>query len=301
MRKFINMVEAHHDYGDVGHDTEFQPLKAGDTVKVFHGFRDFPHAVELAKHGLSGRVRAARVYSYEADNNPYGLFVTISKKVAQEFVGAHGIQAIVEFNAAVDDLEAPVWPGGSYTVQGQYSQYFGRGAPGRAARRERTRAANAEIAADQRPHIAGSDNKLLADMLTSGREYQGLFVGHLDPQAIAAWWVRADYRDEWERITPQEFLTRYGETPLDRDSRAAEKLFTPNEAFDGDEFIQRLRERFGGRRDVEFFREFIEKAWGQIVASKSNRMAVFREYFEMYLWPKQYIPALQWMRREFGA
>ncbi|PZR79769.1 MAG: hypothetical protein DI537_40635, partial [Stutzerimonas stutzeri] len=220
--RISEITEADHDYGAIDHTTEFQPMKSGDRVKVYHGFRDFPHAVELAKHGLSGRVRAARVYSYEADNNPYGLFVTISRKVAQEFVGAYGVQSIVEFNASLNDLEAPVWPGGSYTVQGQYSQYFGHGAAGRAARRERTRAANAEIEPEitDKPHISGSDNKLLSYMLTNSREHQALFVGHLDPHAITAWWVRADYRDEWERISPEEFISRYGDTKLSRDSRA---------------------------------------------------------------------------------
>lgn len=306
MRNFINIIEAHHDFGVPTFDTEYQPMHLGDTVKVFHGFRDFPHAVELAKHGLSGKVRAARVYSYESDNNPYGLFVTISQKIASEFIGAYGVQAMVEFNAPVADLEAPVWPGGSYTVQGEYSQYFGHGAKGRAARKERTRTAGQEIEGEigDKPHIAGSDNKLLAYMLTNSREHQALFIGHLDPSGIAAWHVRpagSNTTVPFERISPQEFLERYSDTKLSQDSRAEDKLFLPNETFDGDAFINRLRARFGNRRDDDFFVQFIRNAWENIIANKSDRMGMFREYFNLYLWPKQYVPCLQWMRREFGS
>jgi hypothetical protein len=304
MRKYIDLFEAHHDYGDVSHDTQYEPMRHGDTVTVYHGFRDFPHAVELAKHGLSGKVRAARVYSYESDNNPYGLFVTLSRKVATEFVGAYGTQAIVEFKARTDEMEAPVWPGGSYTVQGEYSQYFGHGAKGRAARNERSRQAVGEIdheiaSATDKDHIKGSDDRLLAYMLTNSREHQALFTGHLDPHAISAWHVRSDYSGTWERISPQEFLDRYGETPLSRDSRAAEKLFTPNEEFNGEAFITRLRGRFGNGRDDEFFVDFVRSSWERIMASR-DKTRTFHEYYEMYMWPKQYIPCLQWMRREFG-
>lgn len=299
MRNLINIIEAHHDYGDVSFDTQYHPLKQGDTLTVYHGFRDFPHAVELALHGLSGKVRAARVYSYESDNNPYGLFVTIAKKVATEFVGGYGVQAIVEFTASVSDLEAPVWPGGSYTVQGQYSQYFGHGAKGRAARRDRTRVARDEIDATD-DHITQSDDKLLSYMLMNSREHQALFIGHLDPHAVVAWHVRAHYNDPWERITPQEFITRYGETKLDRNSRASEKLFTPNEEFNGEEFIKRLRKRFGNGRDDEFFVNFVKSSWESIKSAKS-KTDEFRHYYEMYLYPKQYIPALQWMKKTFNT
>ncbi len=229
----------------------------------------------------------------------------MSRKVAEDFVGAHGAQAIVEFNASTADLEAPVWPGGSYTVQGQYSQYFGHGAKGRLARKNRAMDAEKEIDQEvardpeQLDHVAKSDDRLLTYLLTNSREHQALFVGHLDPNQIAAWWVRDDYRQSWERISSQEFIERFQETKLSRDSRADDKLFTPNEDFDGDQFIARLRERFGSSKDDEFFRGFVSNAWQHILESK-NRIQAFRHYFEAYLWPKQFIPALKWMRGEFG-
>lgn len=305
MRRLIDLIEAHHSYDELSFDTKFQPVRHGDTLRVYHGFRDLANAVELARHGLSGKVRAARVYSYESDNNPYGLFVTLSRKVAEDFVGAYGAQAIVEFNASTADLEAPVWPGGSYTVQGQYSQYFGHGAKGRLARRNRaadaTKEIDQEVARDPErlDHVAQSDDRLLTYLLTNSREHQALFVGHLDPNQIAAWWVRDDYTQPWERISPEEFLDRFKDTKLSRDSRADDKLFTPNEEFRGDEFISRLRDRFGSSKEEDFFREFVRTAWGHIIESK-NRVQAFQQYFEAYLWPKQYIPALKWMRAEFG-
>lgn len=99
-----------------------KPFKNDDTITVYHGFRDIDDAILTAKHGTSGALRASRVYSYENDNNPKGLFVTPNLKTAKEF----GL-TIIEFDARFDELEPPVWPSGSYTGYGQYSQYWVEG------------------------------------------------------------------------------------------------------------------------------------------------------------------------------
>ena len=101
------------------------PLKDTDVVRVYHGFYDNKYAYQFCKYGASGKELTSRVYSYESNNNPYGLFVTSNFKKAKDFSRPYnGLAVIIEFNARVKDLEAPVWPGGGYTVQGQMSHYW---------------------------------------------------------------------------------------------------------------------------------------------------------------------------------
>lgn len=304
MRKFIDIIEAHYDYGQVEYDTEFSPLLDGDTVTVYHGFRDFVHAVSLARHGLSGKCRVPRVYSYESDNNPCGLFVTLSKKTAAEFVGAYDNQAMVELRANVGDLEAPVWPGGSYTVQGQYSQYFGHGPAGRSARNQRRVAAGQEIDKEvendpeRLDHVAKSDNRLLAYMLTNSREHQALFVGHLNPSEIVCWHVRPkdSYNDDaWEKISNEEFLSRYADVKISKDDKADMRVFLPDEDFDGEQMIERIAKRHAGG-NIETVRSFV-KSVRDYIAESTNKRGTFLSYFGMYLWPKQEAAAMRWIAR----
>jgi hypothetical protein len=97
------------------------PISDEETIRVYHGFRDRDQAFKALTKGLSGKSRADRTYSYEFVNNPKGLFVTIDFDVAKEF-GSSGI--IIEFTSKISDLEAPVWKGGRYFVQGEYTSGF---------------------------------------------------------------------------------------------------------------------------------------------------------------------------------
>lgn len=97
------------------------PINDSETIRVYHGFNNFDDVEKVLKNGLSGKELAARIYSYEAGNNPYGLFVSVNFKVAKEF--SNGV--VIEFSCKVSDLEAPVWVGGrSYFVQGEYTKSF---------------------------------------------------------------------------------------------------------------------------------------------------------------------------------
>lgn len=302
------LAEAHHAYDDPRFDTAFQPMKTGDTVRVFHGFNNFEHALEVAKYGLSGKERVSRVYSYESDNNPNGLFVTLSFKTAAGFHGAYDEHCIIEFNAALDELEAPVWPGGSYTVQGGLSQYFGHGAPGRAARRQQQRDSERETGADMArrkdpflTHVAQSDRQHLAYLLTTGSEYQALFVGDLHPDAIVAFYIRAKNAGitaPWTRLTPAEFASRYSARPItsDKDRR----VFAPNEEFDGERFMARLSARMNRGNSKLEISNLLSDSWARI--SQSSRPAhQFLQYFGTYLWPRQYLDAMRWMKRTYST
>ena len=91
---FKQWLEYHHEYSNDHEATE--PFKKGDTVRVFHGFDSTIEAIEAARHGLSGKLKARRKHSYENSTNPKGLFVTINKKTAQDFAGEG---CVIEFIA----------------------------------------------------------------------------------------------------------------------------------------------------------------------------------------------------------
>jgi hypothetical protein len=285
------LTEAHHEYDS--RREGFSPLKKGDTVRVFHGFREPQDAMRVAKNGLSGAARVPRVYSYEADNNPKGLFVSVNIQVAKNFVGAYGVRTIVEFNAHVEDLDTPVWPNGSYTVQGQMASYFGHGHEGARNRREAQRNArqDSRMAVS---HIRDSDDPALAMSIMSSTEMQALFVGHLDPHEVTCFWVEGE-RDQWEPYSVSEYIAKFGEQ-MGEEKRDWHRLFTANENFDGDKFLEGIK-RYGGQ-DVE---TALENLWFESVnAPQKERARRFLRNFESFLWPKQYIPCMQWMAKRFG-
>jgi hypothetical protein len=301
------LAELHHAYDDPDVETTFRPLKTGDTVRVFHGFHRFDHALEIAKYGMSGKERVARLYSYENDNNPHGLFITMKFKIAADFVGAYVEQCIMEFTSNFDDMEAPVWPGGSYTVQGEQEQFFGHGATGRAKRRQRGREAEQEVVDtlarrdDPRlAHIGQSDKKNLAFLLTNTREYQALFVGDLHPDAITAFYIRpsgARITDPWSRLSRQDFIAKYGAIKIKTDKHM--RLFAPTESFDGEQFLERLSARMNrGSMKVDA-NEIVGNIWSTEIAKSANPKQGFLRFFTNYLWPRQYADALRWMKRTY--
>lgn len=298
-RSSVSVLEVHHAYDDFGYKAQYQPFRAGETLRLFHGFREFSDALSAAKNGLTGRERAARVYSYEMDNNPRGWFVTLNRDIAAEFVGAYGVQVIVEFHARLEDLEAPIWPGNGYTVQGQMAQFFGHGAEGRRKRAQRARDAEQESSAYAAQHgiehVAQSDKKYLASLLTMTREAQALFVGDLNPHDIIAFHVRpkgALITDPWERISREEFLQRYGEG----ESKFNRKVFNPADPFDGEIFLTKIAGLIA-RGDVEKAKVSLSRVWNNIQKlPPKGRGQRFVEMFKDYLWPNQYRGAIAWMK-----
>ena len=303
--RWREITEAHHAYDDINvFDTKFQPLKAGDTVRVFHGFRDLPDAIMACRYGLSGKTRAARVYSYESDNNPHGLFVTLNFKTAAEFGGT-----IIEFVARSEELEAPVWPGGSYTVQGQMSQYFGHGAKGRAARHARRRAARDEVSRDfaGRPdpdnwrHVTDSDDVLTANVLLNSHEFQALFIGDLNPGRIAAVYTRDHntVNSTWTKHSVTDFVAASQEPKWSPERNQGDRFFKPEDKFDGERFLAAINAKYGGRngKDME---ETVRGIWFMCLESQHKAQAFVRD-FGAFLWPNQYRDAMLWMRHRWGV
>ncbi len=275
---------------------EPKPLKDTDVIRVYHGFNDFNEFLAAIRHGISGKARASRRYSYENNNNPRGLFVTANLSVAKEFTGGGKFAGIIEFHAKVSDLEAPVWPSGSYTVQGGMEQYFDW--DNHHAEREAARLAAREDAIEFAKKQAGyfdyvlhSDRPELARLLYVSREAQALFTGDLNPNMIRSVWVREADRKSGYQLTTQAFtrmsrtevLRKFKHVSSDAQSRGygpADKLYLPAEDWKGkSDFIIRIATREGNpsRKTIEFY----QNALDDVTADNLERM------LGIYMWPKQ--------------
>jgi hypothetical protein len=312
--RFADFLETLHAYDNPDWDTKFQPLKKDDDVRVFHGFNSFRDAYRAAIYGLTGRERADRRYSYESDNNPHGLFVTLSLKKAAEFTGSFQDQVIMEFVTKESNLEAPVWPGGGYTVQGEKEQYFGRGTQGKIKRNQRRKNAQGETEdfLKKHPgsfhHIRQSDDKHKANMLLNSTEHQALFIGDLNPKNIAAFHIGAKnkrYEDAgYTRLTREEFLQKYKdyqdkpekETDYNWPRPPENRIFQPAEEFNGDKFLQGIGKYYTDQSPDEL----LKQVWGIVMHSKKDKKHSFMDSFKRFLWPKQYAKAMWFMKNRYG-
>ena len=284
------------------------PLKITDVLKVYHGFHSIDDALDAAKYGLSGASKARRLYSYESNNNPNGLFVTTDISQAKDFT--HREPVILEFYAPVKSLEAPVWPGGSYTVQGERTQSWPEGREGRIARRQAQKARDLEYANQTRwPHVAQSDPGLhyLAYMLYESTEHQALFVGNLNPERMKFHVVgkehhgkAAKYIDEsaWKIVSAKELVEQYTDHQPDPGRSASwsntVKLYGPEDDFSPETFFPRLQAQF------KFFDEAAFKKQWYLMQKTDKPMLAFRERMAARLWPKQLIEAFKYFSRTWG-
>lgn len=200
-KKYILLKEA-----DVLNANEEYPLKDDQTIRVYHGISNAKDLKAFLDYGTSGKIKAARIYSYEANNNPYGLFVTIDLKTAKGF----GQKYIIEFHSRVSDLEAPVWPSGSYTVQGQMEQYW----KDPEERKEYTKKLRDELRGDKDASISQSDRPEVASSLYKSYEKQALFTGDLNPNSIRAVWVnktpqKTGSYSEYKRYKRNDFIKKF--------------------------------------------------------------------------------------------
>ena len=299
----VRVIPSTKDFGKWDKQVKQEkPLKDSDTILVYHGFHDPEDVILTLKYGLSGKVKARRIYSYENNNNPRGLFVTTRLDKAKEFAGGHKLHAIIEFHAKVKDLEAPVWPGGGYTVQGELAQYFkddsDRDLATKAEReRYRTHPDSPEaVQKSDRPEVAG---RLFLDY-----EQQALFTGSLNPNGIRAVWVRKrepgkDYMritTPFVRMKPKQFLKEFGEIELSKQGqekeRDAEKAFFPRERFDPAKLLAFYLKIGGGRRAKDSVE--MQLKWFHSAVKIMNR----DEYhMAMYLWPEQVRDFKRWSSR----
>lgn len=299
MKIFEIISELHHV------DPITNPLKNNDTITVYHGFNKLDHAILTAKYGLSGSERVSRVYSYESDNNPLGLFVTPSLKIAKNFTSSYDAAVVIQFNANINDLEAPVWPGGSFTGYGGYSQYFGHGHEGRRTRLKKKKDVETQYKSDQTldNNIQQSDNPYLSHWLSSGVESQALFKGHLNPKDITQFFVRELenqlYTTDWYTMSTTDFLQKfepylkkYNQENITNKKR---KLFAVDEEFIPTLFLERLQTKF----KLSDVNETLTNITGMIISNK-DKISTFKQLIGVYLWPKQMPLAFKWLIKTYG-
>lgn len=200
-------------------DKSQKPIKNSDSIRVYHGTASIETILLTLTKGLSGNMRVPRIYSYESNNNPKGLFVTPDLKTAKEFG-----EYVLEFHAKAGDMEAPVWPKGSFTVQGEYAEYFSSN-DDRKAEMDKQRKAHKQSEFD---YVSKSDDPYLAYWLLHGGEKQALFKGNLNPNSVRAIWVSKDptrIGQAYIRYKAKEFLNQFNSFGIP--SRFSGKVYTP--------------------------------------------------------------------------
>ena len=148
--------------------------------------------------------------------------------------------------------------------------------------------------------IKSSDNPYLAKILFASTEYQSLFVGDLNPEKIIYFY---EYDNNWQKSSLKEFLNKHKDVDLESSKSYKEKndmlkheqkLFKPEEEFDGEKFIAELEKKF----TYGNMKKTLQDIW--ITISKSNNVkAEFIHTFHYFLWPKQYVKALLWLEANF--
>ena len=251
IRKYINLIENYERLNEVRviTNTESKPLKDTDSVLVYHGTSSTELVKKWITKGLTGDTKANRTYSYEFNNNPKGLFVTPDLDTAKEFG-----TLIIEFHAAVSDLESPVWPSGTFTGQGQMSGMFNSDEE-REAERKRIRDIQSKSGDD---HIKQSDRPELAAILMGGGERQALFIGDLNPKFVKAVWIKDEpdkSKSTYTRVNINAFLNMLNNNKLDNiqynrgglSDENRDLVIKPREYLTGDEFVQRIINRYPER------------------------------------------------------
>jgi hypothetical protein len=294
---------------------EIDPIQQGEDFRVYHGFYRHDDAINIARHGTSGKLRAKRVYSYESENNPKGLFVTLDVKTAQKGFASGMQPTVMQFIANEKDLDPPTWPGGSYTVQGQRAPYFYEHPSGaRIGRAQKEKEDEEEARKSEWPALSQSHRPGLAQTLF-GSERQALFVGHLDPKDIEGFWMQRqqnhDYRridDPWEFINREKFIQEFSKDDWKYpsslgDEYAKYRAFSPNAEFKWEGLIEFLRNQYNDKRSKSE-----ESAYNQFVGAllmgnrdfkKTMKRNEFESAFGQYIWPKQ-MPALhKWIRKMY--
>lgn len=273
-----------------------EPLKDTDTIRVYHGFHKFEEAIIAAKFGISGKQRAKRIYSYESNNNPYGLFVTLDFDKAKEFAYPRdGHKVIFEINAKVSDLEAPVWPSGQYVVQGQMAQFWDN----EEDRHQRgTIAAREKASKDDLDFVSKSDRPEVAYTLVY-LENQALFTGDLNPNMINSIWYGKSEKghgynpSQLTKMSRLQFLKQFDTHEPERDVMGnftpagddyynkQNRIFKPNDNFDEEKFLQGI----------------INKEWAETPeeAKRVVQKVIKKDshYIEQLMWPKQVTQAKQ--------
>jgi hypothetical protein len=245
--------------------SDYIPLKDSYSITVYHGIDNTQDLYSFLKYGTTGKMYAERRFSYEADNNPYGLFITIDLNVAKEFARKY----IIEFHTKVSDLEAPVWPTGNFTVQFQLSQQW-KDEGERERHRNKLRS---ELRGSKYDFISQSDRPELAQTLYLNSEKQALFTGDLNSNSIKAIWVSRNPNktksvyDRYERYERKDFLRKF-EAEISKEGSKTKSneigqyfLLKPRDEVTLQNIMKGLKKQYGDiplyKKDEELFEELL--------------------------------------------
>ena len=316
------LIEAQREMTYGTHPDEIDPIQQGEQFRVFHGFRSIADALNIAKNGTSGKLRVPRVYSYEGENNPKGLFVSLDlKKVASEFAGGYTHGAVMEFTVNEADLEPPTWPGGSYTVQGQMAPYFYQDPRGaRVGRVAKKKEDEEDARKSQFASVSQSNRPGLARTLF-GSEMQALFVGDLNPESITRFWIQepedgVDYRrvnSEWKPLSREEFLQKFDQPNFQStnltDRWADSRGLSPQSEFDWQSIAAWFNKRFRAKSDtpIQNEKDVYDQFAGALIHRSVKDLLLeprgVERIFSQYLWPKQLPAFYKWLKqmyRQYG-
>lgn len=279
--------EINEDVRVIDYTKDMNPLQDMDKIRVYHGFNNANDAFKTLRFGLSGQVRAQRIYSYEYVNNPKGLFVSTNLGVIKREFAHSGI--IIEFDTIAKNLEAPVWAGReTFYGQGSYTSGFYKQGEGYddTLRSEYQKELDNKYK-DKDPEdnygknrISKSDRPSLANTIFNNPERQALFIGNLNPNEIKYVWFHKELyfnrrtTGDFVRYTRQGFLKMLKgdidkEKGTDGDYKSRAKIFLPNENFDINKFQKYLDDhQYGSAEDFikngEFYNLFYPKQMEQI-------------------------------------
>ena len=238
---------------------KLEHLKDSDTIIVYHGFYSKSDVEIALTKGLSGQEIARRVYSYESGNNKKGLFVSIDFNSVKRFASS-GI--IIEFATKVSDLESPIWIGGRYFKQGEYTKSFTdwNNETGTSKQREEERLRKRKEANNSEyDYIRLSDRPELAQSLYLESEHQALFTGNLNPNMIRAVWYNPKnrYDDKWERLSRKEFIERFNIKK--EKGQYPNREYLPNDEFTIEDFRKRCIEYSNDENEgEEIFQSYLK-------------------------------------------
>lgn len=226
--------------------SDYIPLKDNYTITVYHGIDNARDLYGFLKYGTTGKMRAGRRFSDEAFHNPSGLFVTINLSVAKEFARNY----IIEFHTKVSDLEAPLWPSGNFTIQGQKSEVWKNDNE----REQHKNKLRYKLRNSEYDFISQSDRPELANTLYLNSEKQALFVGDLNSNSIKAVWVSKNPKkinSSYDRYERKDFLYKFGDQlskqgyETERNKLGERMILNPRDEVTFESIMNGLRKHYG--------------------------------------------------------
>ena len=154
----------------------------------------------------------------------------------------------MEIHAPVRELEAPVWPGNGYTVQGGMAEYF-NGPEDRETQRKKDRDYSSKSKYDS---IKNSDRPELAELLFNSSEQQALFVGNLNNNSIRAIWANPTPEMcgsycTYTRMSVKEFLKNYKPSEEFK-LKNPHRILKPRDIFDIHKFVDILVKQYSNKK-----------------------------------------------------